>query len=205
MQKEIIFDLDDFCDKHNILPKLDELKKLLPLLKVTLFTIPQKTSMDLIKETCNRDWIQLAIHSFKHNDNYECSQMTYEKAKRKLEALDMTYYVRGFKPAGWQISHGVMCALKELDFWLAVQYSDGRMNKHPDGPYQPAVIEGLRYYALNEVENYEAIHGHCQNVCGNGLEELWGTLIKIDPLRGFKFIDEVVGDRQPKEVAPTAT
>jgi hypothetical protein len=79
--KPIICDFDDFQDlyeKHT-LEKLDELKNILPKLKVNLFTIPRKTSVGILKEANSRDWIQLIPHSFKHNDNYECSKMTYEK------------------------------------------------------------------------------------------------------------------------------
>ena len=192
--KPIICDFDDFQDlyEENTLKKLDKLKQILPKMKVNLFTIPRKTSNEVLKEANSRDWIQLIPHSFKHNDNYECAKMTYKKMRRRLSELDIKYYIRGFKPAGWQISKEAMRALKDLDFWLAVQWSDGRFDGRSDGPYQPAVIDGLKFYALSEQPNYNIIHGHCQNVCGNGLDQLWSRLIAVNPKCSFLFINDII-------------
>ncbi len=189
-----IFDLDDFCESHNVIPKLKELKLLLPKLKVNLFTIPDQTPLSLIYEALINDWIQLIPHGVTHSDNYEFSELSGKETYEKISSIsDWPYYIRGFKAPGWQISNEAIKTLRDLEFWIAVQYTDGRMNNHPDGPFQPEIPDSVRSYAMNELpEGYQSIHGHCQNVCGNGLEELWPELIKLPTEAEFLFIDDYV-------------
>jgi len=190
--KPIIFDLDDYCNEYNILPSLEFLKTKLPNLKVNLFTIPHRTTFNLLKKTADTGWIQMIPHGFKHKTNYECSELSKRQSKGKLNKINTQFFVNGFKAPGWQISIGMMEALKERDHWLAVQWSDDRMFGDPNGPFQPAVISGLRHYALNEQQNYEVIHGHCQEVCGNGLESLWQQLTNLSKQQKFEFINDVI-------------
>lgn len=190
-----IFDLDDFCDEYNCLQDLITLKEILPNLKVTLFTIPKKISKDLLLTVGRLDWIELAVHGLNHDSNYEFSKLTKEEAKQKLDdAYDPEFYIKGFKPAGWQISKEAMEVLKEEGYWLAVQYEDGRYEGNPDGPYQPKVLEGSKYYALNDPpEGYLGIHGHTWDCCGNGLREgLWKTLTQLPKDAEFVFISEII-------------
>lgn len=185
-----IFDLDDHPD-GNCLPKLLELKKILPKLKLTLFAIPAKMTKEKLEEIEQYDWIQLTVHGFDHEDNYEFAQLSKEDAATLISVgYDSLHYVKGFKAPGWQISQGTMEALKEMGFWVAVQWSDGRFNGDLNGPYQPAVIKGLKYYAWREYPN--AIHGHTWECCGNGLETLWQKLINLSPDSEFLFINEYV-------------
>lgn len=190
MQK-VIFDLDDFaCDDKNCLLELIELRDILPHLKVTLFTIPKKIDPDLLEIVKTFDWIELAVHGFNHESNYEFSKLTKEEAKALiLKGFDERYFVKGFKAPGWQISEGTMEALKELGFWVAVQWGDGRLLGDPNGPYQPAVIDGLPYYAFREHPG--SIHGHTWECCGNGIKALWPELIKLPPETEFQFISEL--------------
>ena len=193
--KPIIFDLDDFSNENNVLPDLIYLRTKLPGLKVNLFTIPKKTSFSLLRRAAKHDWVHLIPHGFKHNDNYECAQMTRHVSKVKLNKINSQFFKKGFKAPGWQISKGMMQALKDKGWWLAVQWKDGRMFGHPDGPFQPAVIPGLRYYSLNEQPGYTVIHGHCQQVCGNGLKHLWEKLINLPRNSKFLHIEEVINGK----------
>lgn len=189
----ILFDLDDFGTdgKYNCLPKLLELKKILPVLKVNLFTIPMKVNEYTLREMSKLGWIHFLPHGLYHEDNYEFAKLTYDEARLKLSYIPhLKYYHKGFKAPGWQISQGTMEALKEMGFWVAVQWGDGRFNGDVNGPYQPAVIEGLPYYAWREYP--KAIHGHTWNCCSNGLEELWDSLIKLPKDSVFGFIDDYV-------------
>lgn len=189
----IIFDLDDQSDQYNALPKLLELKELLPNLKVNLFTIPNKTSQALLEELKSHDWIRLIPHGINHDTNYEFSQYTENEAIELLYNLPRRYYDRGFKAPGWQISEGVMKALRDLDMWLATEWSDGRLNGDINGPYRPAVIPNLRYYSLHELpEDIQSIHGHTWNTCGNGIEEIWDQLIALPKESEFMFIDDYI-------------
>jgi len=191
--KKIVLDLDDYCDKHNCLKDLIDLKKYLPNLKVTLFTIPKRISKELLETVKFLDWIQLAIHGEYHDSNYEFARRTYDEAYGKIyTAFDPFFYIGGFKAPGWQISKETMKALKKLGFWVAVQYPDDRMNGHPDGKYQPAVIKGMKYYALNEEqEGYIKIHGHTWDVCGNGIKDIAEKLKKIPKETQFEFINNI--------------
>lgn len=190
-----IFDLDDQCDQYNVLPRLLELKQTLPNLVVNLFTIPKKTSSELMNEMKQHSWIRLIPHGYTHDSNYEFSKLTYREAidrftKTKLKNFE---FERGFKAPGWQISEEVMKALKDRGWWVAVQWSDGRFNGDVNGPYQPKVIPGLKFYALNELlPDFQAIHGHTWDCCGNGLEQLWPQLIKLPPDAEFMSIDQYV-------------
>lgn len=190
-----IFDLDDYKDnENNCLPQLLKIKETLPNFKVTLFTIPAEISNELIEETKKHDWIQLAVHGLHHFDNYEFAKLNYYETKEKLkQGYNSDIYVKGFKAPGWQISELAMVALKELDFWLAVQYSDDRLDGDVNGPYQPAVRDGLKFYAFNELpKGYEAIHGHTWNCCGNGIDDLMSKILALPQDSEFMFIDDFV-------------
>ena len=190
--KSIMLDFDDYCNENNILPSLEYLKTKLPNLKVNLFTIPHKTSNALLKRTAKNEWIHMIPHGFKHNDNYECAHMSRHRSKVKLNKINSQFFRKGFKAPGWQISVGMMKALQDKGWWVAVQWKDDRMFGHPDGPFQPGVLPGLRYYSLNEQNQYDVIHGHCQEVCGNGLKQLWQKLIALPENTKFEFIDDII-------------
>jgi len=198
-----IIDFDDFADSNNCLPQLLKIKEILPNFKATLFTIPQKISDDLITEILKYNWLQMALHGHFHNDNYEFANLTKEEAHNYLlEDYNFVYYVKGFKSPGWQINIETMEILKHLDFWVAVQYSDGRLNGDPNGKYQPAVIEGLKYYAFNELpEGYKAIHGHTWECCGNSIYKLYDQIINLPKDSEFIFINDYVNENFPMRPA----
>lgn len=189
-----LFDLHDFSNEHNILDKLKELKGILPNLKVNLFTIPFQTSLELLRQTDKEKWIRMIPHGFWHKDNYECAEMRTQVFEEKLNTIPYldSFYDKGFCAPGWQISEQCLDVLKARDWWLATQWADGRLNGDPNGPYQPAVIPGLKYYAWREYPN--AIHGHTWECCGNGLETLWQKLINLPKDAEFLFIEDYVKD-----------
>lgn len=191
---KIIFDLDDFSDNYNCLPQLKLMRKQIPQLKVNLFTIPKAISFQLLHEIGTENWINVIPHGMTHKNNFECSKMTEEEAHEMLMSIPYKkYYKKGFKAPGWQISESTMKILKKHNYWLAVQWSDGRMNGNPDGPYQPAVIDGLNYYSINELpEGYKAIHGHTWNTCGNGIDEKIKEWIEEMKGNEFSFIEEIL-------------
>lgn len=199
--KKVIFDLDDLCNKKNCLKQLIWLKKQIPNLKVTLFTIPNRTNRDLLENLKFFDWIELAVHGLYHDSNFEFSKKDYDFAYYNIyKAYNPDFYVKGFKAPGWQISSATMVALRDLGFWVAVQYSDGRMEGNPDGPYQPPVVKGLDYCAINELEDeYISIHGHTWDTCGNGLKDLIPTLLQHKDNQ-FIFINDYVQSKNTKKL-----
>jgi len=190
---KVIFDLDDYCNKYNCFDELLKLKKEIPNLKVTLFTIPGRIKLQLLEDTKFQDWIQLAVHGIYHDSNFEFAKKSYAEAYYQLwKSHDPFFYVKGFKAPGWQISTQTMRVLKDLGWWVAVQYSDGRYNGHPDGPHQPPIPEGLSYYACNELpDDVISIHGHTWDTCGNSIKDLKPELMKYKDCE-FEFIDNFI-------------
>ena len=190
---KLVVDLDDFYDETDALDKLVAIKEKYPNFKITLFTIPGKISLPLLKKAKKLGFIQMAVHGYDHHDNYEFSKPTEEEAMKLLfKRGNLSYYVKGFKAPGWQISVGAMKALSRMNFWVAVQYPDDRMNGHPDGPYQPAVIDGLPYYSHNmPPEGYIGIHGHIWDCCGNGIDVIIKEIEKYPTDIEFEYIDNL--------------
>ena len=95
------------------------------------------------------------------------------------EPIVQKHFVQGFKAPGWQISDGCYEVLLDRGWWVADQpYNDHR---------RP---EGLRVHRLGDGDHW---HGHIQNVCGNGLEETFPTVLDlVKNADSFQFISEAV-------------
>jgi peptidoglycan/xylan/chitin deacetylase (PgdA/CDA1 family) len=184
----MVFDFDDFgkdevisdqCQTRDCRKELETLKKENPKFKVTLFAVPTKMTPQLLiwaKE--NEDWIELALHGWNHNDNYECSEWTYEQCTRFIsDPSFLEHFTRGFKAPGWQISNMCYEALNDAGYWVADQeYNNER---RPDD--LPTYIVGDNSY-----------HGHTWDCCGNGIIEDWDRLLeKVKKTQNFKFVSEV--------------
>ena len=55
----LIFDLDDWSVIHDCRDKLEELKKINPNFKVTLFTVPGKTTIEMLLWASSKNWVEL--------------------------------------------------------------------------------------------------------------------------------------------------
>lgn len=105
-----IVEADDFQDKYDRsgLEMLFYWKAKYPKFKITLFTIPNKCSdqfLELIAK--HSDWMELAIHGFDHDSNFECWGWDYDKATGlMLRARKRPYFVNCFKAPGWTITGG---------------------------------------------------------------------------------------------------
>lgn len=167
------FDWDDHWHGQDAMPWMWQLKELRLDFKATLFAIPG-LSDDTFWDA-HPDWIELAVHGWKHPDPYECVDWTYERMVQAIESKP-DRFVGGFKAPGWQISDACYQALLDHGWWVADQHlEDGR---------RPA---GLEVYFFED-GNW---HGHTHNVCGNGIEETWGRVVEL--VRGaesFEFASE---------------
>lgn len=171
MAKELIMDFDDFSEENNNLELLEELKKEIPNLKVTLFTIPAQCTKQFCKYISALDWIELAIHGEFHN-YLECSTWTKEKTLKVLDKYEQWgCFKKIFKPPYWAGSVGMNEALEERGYILA-------QNKETTGV--------SKLYLLND----NSVHGHIQNVCENGLEEKFNYYKSLKD-SSFKFISEM--------------
>lgn len=184
MPQPVTFDLDDFDDKTGeaTLADLDELKLTYPKFKCTLFTIPRKTSIGLLKDAKSRDWIELAVHGSTHTPNQELSVLSPQQLWESLKTVDHDYYVRGFRPPGWYITPQHIKVLSDANYWCAIHADSmktmGHLAKH-----------GI-YFVDDRKNNW---HGHTHDVCGNWLHS-WMPRLKtkwrMD--QAFAFVSESI-------------
>ena len=105
-----IVEADDFQDRYdrNGLNYLFYWKSKFPEFKITLFAIPERTSdvmLNLVYK--NKDWIELAVHGWNHESNFECYSWDYDKTMAILERVEKKQaYVNIFKAPGWSITPG---------------------------------------------------------------------------------------------------
>lgn len=107
IRKLAIVESDDTEDHYerNGLNFLFYWKAKYPKFKITLFTIPSKTSREMVSLLKrNEDWIELAVHGFTHSSNFECYDWDYEKTKDLMYNLASRGYVKNFKAPGWTIT-----------------------------------------------------------------------------------------------------
>jgi hypothetical protein len=180
----VLVDFDDFCEREHRLDLLYELREANPHFRVTLFAIPGRGSDEFWDAV--PDWCELAVHGWMHPHPREAEHWTYEEAMRVFAARPARF-VEGYKAPGWQVSDETYRAIGDLGWWIADHFeNDGR---------RP---EGLRAHVISRAANVGADpdhwHGHIGNVCGNGIEETFPTLLRrVQEAESFEFMSEVVG------------
>lgn len=186
-----VFDSDDMgcnhvisemCQSHDCRDVLVELKAINPNFKATLFSIPGEMTPELSAwAQMNKDWIELAVHGFFHQSNYECSELIYEDMAFFMDEFKdiLKYFVKGFKAPGWQISDDVRRWLKDNDYWLADHVDNGQ--KRLEIP--------MKTYVVGE----NSVHTHTWNCVGNGVYELRDKLKQeVKDTKEWKFVSEVL-------------
>lgn len=121
IKKTAIVEADDFQDKfdRNGLNFLFYWKAKYPKFKITLFTIPGKTSKEFLELIGkHNNWIELAVHGWDHDSNFECYGWDYDKTKILMGRVESTgakwpYYKKVFKAPGWTITPTVYPAAPE--------------------------------------------------------------------------------------------
>lgn len=140
-----IVEADDFQDKYdrNGLNFLFWWKAKNPDFKISLFTIPDKTTPAFIDEVAKHDWIEFLVHGWNHDSNFECYGWSYDTAKLLLNRVGLPYK-RIFKAPGWTITPGY--------------------NGYPAAPEQPIAQDPLGVYrALMELD-YIVVDRHYNKV-----------------------------------------
>lgn len=160
-KKFAIVEADDFQDKYNRngLNFLFYWKAKYPKFKITLFTIPNRTSEEFLALIMKHsDWIELAVHGWDHEPNFECYGWDYEKCKSfmhrtyKMGAEGSRTYKKIFKAPGWTIT--------------GQEYIDsegnrrGKWNGYPPAPEDPiAQDHQANYKALRDC-NFVTVDRH---------------------------------------------
>lgn len=197
---DVIFDLDDFAGApdRNCIEDLLSIKTKFPKFKATLFAIPfyqdkyQSRFFEAILEH-HGDWIQLGIHGWTHDSNFECKDWDYQTAKKLIsKAYSMGVFQKLFKAPGWQISRATYSVLKELDFICA----DHKVSAYTE-PGVPNSERRPKHLKVYEIDHPWMVHGHTWNCVGNGIQELlegWRAGgFPFDEQTEWHFITDVMG------------
>lgn len=190
MNDYLVVDFDDFginkiisdqCQTRDCRAELYLLKQANPAFKVTLFTVPANTTLEMLNwARQNKSWVQLAVHGWDHHDNWEAEKWSIIDTEKVILKLPSLGFKKLFKAPGWQISDGAFEALYRNGWGVADQpYNDARRPK------------GLKHYAIRDEAT--SIHGHTWNCVGNGIEETLEELKdRVAHTKNFKFVTEVL-------------
>lgn len=132
---KVVLDIDDFSPVRSRFDLLYKIKKEIPQFKVSMFTIPTDEKEDtgpylirneLLEEVKkNLDWIQIIPHGYRHQGR-EMADMSYEEMKKTIKNIEYRFkrdglpFEKGFKSPHWKTSPGVVKALDEVGWWLAI-------------------------------------------------------------------------------------
>lgn len=182
-----IVEADDFMDRYdrNGLNFLFYWKAKYPDFKITLFTVPDKTTPELLLKLSSLDLCEFAMHGFNHESNFECYGWDYDKTMSYIDRVEkMGYYKKIFKAPGWTITPGYNgYPADEKD----------AINKNVQ-----AVYEALRdrdYIIFDRHYNKKARPEGCKIVCADCQTKLvhmhtWDTPGPVNERNGFVRVEE---------------
>jgi Predicted deacetylase len=164
--KNFVVDFDDLCDATvGELEVLKQIKAQYNDFKVTLFTIPQRTSDTTIAAAkALGEWCQIAPHGWWHTRG-ECYSWSSEEAVEKIAAAKQRGIdAPAFRAPGWLLDGDVYVACRELDYTIC-SHAIYRIPK-----------TGVKEYVYNDVtlrgKGTRAIHGHLTPVSGNFIRDM---------------------------------
>ena len=213
IRKLAIVESDDTEDHYerNGLNYLFYWKAKYPRFKISLFTIPGKTSREmraLLQQ--HSDWIELLVHGYSHSSNFECFDWDYDKTAELMIPL-RDNYVKFFKAPGWTITpdlcgyparedqliskdkQAVYKALDDLDFVVC----DRHYNK-------PRRLENGKYICIDDQP--DVVHMHTwpmpQGSEPNGYGQVEANGVPWDHETEFKFFSEAWSENLFKPCQP---
>ena len=79
-----------------------------PKFKISLFTIPSETNKEMLSLLArHNDFIEILVHGFNHESNFENYSWDYDKTKRLMERVEsFGIYKKFYKSPGWTITPG---------------------------------------------------------------------------------------------------
>ncbi len=203
--KVATLDLDDFSVENNNIYYLDQLKRVYPKLKVSLFYVPfdvhyfdrimdfeRKEVIKMIKDRL--DWIELIPHGLTHVEEefLHIKGDDYETIFKGIEEAFQTYglpMVKGFKAPQWSYKPNLVDFLENKGWWLAVdrnQYDAPRTKRNY--VYTHSINEPYWLCTKDTIR----LHGHISLPSRNNLPDNLANLLKINPDIEWKFVSEVV-------------
>jgi hypothetical protein len=182
MSRKVVVNIDDFCDSEwPIMNCLFTLKERYPDFKVTLFTIPFRTSHAHLSDAKKAGWIEVAVHGFNHSPQ-EMLTLSKEDIIKGFSRIDFSMFVRGFRAPYWLMNEMVIECCNEFRMWLAIHHT-----KNPDS-WKDLAKYG--YYYPRDMDNFECWYAHTYNI----KDELPNLLKKWSPDQEFAFVSEAVED-----------
>jgi hypothetical protein len=171
-----VFDLDDLCDIWDPRKKLEQWHADNPGGKVTLFTIPGRSSDALIDHYAAQPWVELAMHGWWHTRG-ECLWWTQEHTERLMAAWEDRGLAKVFKAPAWLLNEDVYKAAASRG-WVVADHNRNRANASGN------------LYVYNSTRNgIHGAHGHTHDVSGNGIDEAYQRFV-FKPDTEFLFVSE---------------
>lgn len=194
----VSLDFDDFGPLNHRFDLLDELRKRYPGFKVTMFTIPWdirlspadkgtpitlpkfKPWVDEVKKAVGDGWLDVCLHGFTHHPA-EFNELGYDKAKGRINFAEQMFaqceipLTKLFKAPYWLLSEKAELAVKDMGYTVV---KDGyyNFNLKDECPKDEKLI---------------TMHGHVQDVCGNGLEESLHKIMQTPEDAKWVFLREI--------------
>jgi len=166
-KRYFVVDFDDYCDNtmSDTIGPLIQLKEKYPKLKVTLFTIPSRTSQAAIAAAkALGGWVQLAPHGYFHTRG-ECLAWDDEEAFKKITvAKEMGIDAPIFRAPAWLLDGDTYIACRELDMAVASH----NLFRIP----QTGVPEYIYNLVGGRKKGTRPVHGHVSPVSGNFIRDM---------------------------------
>lgn len=162
MTKPVVFDLDDLCDLWDPYERLLEWKERVPGGRVTLFTIPRRSSDALLAKYAALPWVDLAMHGWWHHRG-ECLWWAKDKTAERLKVWEDAGFARIFKAPGWESNKEVHDACFDRG-WIVAEHVRNR----------PLWEGRSNVYVYNRPlrrQKFMPLHGHTHDTQGNGVAE----------------------------------
>lgn len=204
----LIFESDDTCTRwdRNGMNFLFYWKATYPKFKISLFTIPERTNkemLELLKR--HEDWIELCVHGFNHESNFENYSWDYDRTMRLMERVESEkIYKKIYKSPGWVITpdyngypaspgspilkdkQAVYKALTDRGYWI--------IDRHYNVPARP---ENAKIICIDDQPLF--VHSHSWNMetgdknGRNGYQQVQEEHgVPWDQNTTFKFISEAI-------------
>lgn len=193
MEKPLIFNLDDFCEEYMTQEKwncLFEFNRIAPELKITMFTIPLRSSrkwLSFVKEKYG-EWIRMALHGTDHKE-FDTYFEDYD-AQAAMNLFNPAFYVKGFKAPGWRMARPAYDYFRKYGFWVATNKTNNFVKPDDNLNFKYDEGEEIIKDMLYETADSFRLHGHITEA-PNGISQVFDKFCTIlSKHHAYKFIGE---------------
>ncbi len=195
IRKIAIVESDDTEDHYsrNGLNFLFYWKAKYPKFKISLFTIPNKTSREMMALLYkHNDWIELLVHGFNHSSNFECFDWDEQTTMDLMFPLFDKGYKKIFKAPGWQITPG---GPDDMGGGGYPAGEDQLISKDPQGIYKG--LNELRFVVADRHYNLNARLDDGKYICVDCQPDLihmhtW-DMPRGSEQNGYRQVEEIQG------------